>query len=205
MDIAELQRLLPHNSLRRASELPSRAVTWTLKALCGSLVQLSWGGHSAAYALAAELVTETQQAHQFCAWIRPAASGVHPPDLYRWGIDPAALPFVMLDEPLARLQATETLACSGAFSTLIVECDQHLAVAPAKRLADSAKRHQVVIVLLTPQKDSGSGPGWRLAHVQVRTERQALPNGRFCIQVCDADRPESPIHTVTVHGSTGLH
>lgn len=205
-----LQQLLPHQSLKRADELSVRQASWALSELAGQLVQLSWGRQGAAYTLAAELVLQAQQEHQFVAWVRGVTEGVYPVDLYAWGIDPAAMPFVLLDAPLARLQACETLANAAAFRVLVVECSPELSVAAAKRLADAAARHQLTILLLMPPEQTNrqgrqrsQAPGWRLTHLQLISTRQQTADARFFIRLREQDSP-MPCHCLEVAGADGL-
>jgi recombination protein RecA len=143
-----LRQLLSSGALVRGTQLTLPPRAWTYAALAGTLVELQLGG--GALTLAARLTHNAQEAREACIWVREPENGVYPPDLAACGVDLDALVFLRIAEFADMAQAAEQLLHSGAIGLVVIEVAARARprIAMLKRLADAARMHHAVVLLL---------------------------------------------------------
>jgi recombination protein RecA len=164
------------------------ASPFDLASLQGRLAELRVGHGAHAWAL--RLVWQAQRVGEPTAWVSPGSRLFFPPDAAAGGIDLAALAVVRLEEPVARLRATDLLLRSGAFGLLVLDWEG--APAPSSlivtRLVSLAQAHGTALVCLVGE--DGWGP---LVSARLEATWRREGQGRYRGEVRAAkDRRSGP-------------
>ena len=134
----------------------SDAPAFSLLELSGRLTELRHAG--AALSWVFSLVTEVQQRGELAAYVCGPGSCFYPPDALAGGIDLAALPVVLTEDPAARARAADELLRSGAFALVVVDLvnvTTRLSPALLTRLHGLVQKHHSALVFVTDERSDG--------------------------------------------------
>ncbi|MDA0373248.1 MAG: recombinase A [Planctomycetota bacterium] len=149
---------------------------WGYAEVAGRFVELCAGGSSANLTVAAGLVQDAQRQREPSAWICPAGSSFHAPDLADSGVDLDALAVVRAPDMPVALRAADELLRSGAFGMLVLDGveSRSLSMAAQVRLANLAQQHDAAFLCLCREPVVGSLASLRL---QTFFRRASSPPG----------------------------
>lgn len=200
MQADALRNLLNSGALVRGTQLTLPPRAWTYAGLAGTLVELQLGG--GALTLAARLTHSAQQAREACVWVREPDNGVFPPDLAACGIDLNALVFLRIAEFAKMAQAAEEILHSGAIGLVVVEVNRRARprVYMLKRLADAARMHHAIVLLLVARPL----PPAEAACCGARTAAVSDLRSLLRLQVLRDRRRDNWTHEEVCHGPDGL-
>ncbi len=184
--------------------------SWSLRALAGSLVELSSPGSGSAMTYACKLILEAQQSMEPTAWIIGTHYHVYPPDLAASGIDLDNLVFIRMSNIQNASRSAEILLQSGAFGLVVIDAQtlHRLREAVLMRLSRLTARHHSILLLLTEKPRHSPSLGTFVcvhghAAEYVRTEK-AVFSSECTIQ---KDKRRGPGWNIqaTSHATDGLH
>lgn len=138
--------------------------TWGYAEVAGRFVELCARGGSASLTIAADLVRDAQRQREPSAWISPASSSFHVPDLADVGVDLDALAVIRAPDMASALRAADELLRSGAFGILVLDGveSRSLSMAAQVRLANLAQQHDAAFLCLCREPVVGSLASLRL-------------------------------------------
>lgn len=208
---------------------------WSLRALCGRLVELVGGADSANVTAAGRLILQAQAAGDYTAWVATHRDVFFPPDLAAAGIDLDCLPVVWAlpaqqhavdarppvsagaapegrpttasARPAAR--AAERLLRSGAFGLVVLDLarDLDLDVVSQGRLLRLAESNDALVLILRRLRANDCYSG-SLIGVRARSSSERVGPGRFRLTITNTkDKREGPGWTTSeeLDGPPGLY
>ena len=182
---------------------------WTLRALSGSLVELSGSGSTARFTLVLQLIVDAQRQGNLVAWSIRSGESFFPPDIATAGVDLDALVVIRLNDYRSTFRANEYLLRSGAFGLLIVDIGPKIVIPQnvQVRLAGLARRHNTTLLCLTQKGVTKPSLG-PLFSVHGYVVRKTLGDNQFSCELrILKDKRRGPGWTCMeiCHGPDGLY
>jgi len=119
----------------------------------GRVVEVSEAGAFGALSALVSLLVQVQARGEQIVWVEAGTSIFYAPDLAFRGLDVGALTVVGVPDPLASLQAADSLLRSGAFGLVVIDGPGvRVDEAALGRLARLAEDRQTAVVFLTRKR-----------------------------------------------------
>ena len=181
---------------------------WTLRALSGSLIELSGKGATACLTWSSRLIVDAQLQNELVAWIVDEDDSFFPPDLGEAGVDLEALAVIRLKDDRSLFRAGEQLLKSSAFGLVIMDLHSKPWMPhPIQiRLAALAKKSNAVLLCLTRKAPTTPSMG-PLFSLRGCAGRKRIGKDRFSCELRilkDKRRGPGWMHREICYGHDGL-
>jgi recombination protein RecA len=181
---------------------------WKLRALSGSLIEVSGKDATARFIMAAKLILDAQSQKETVAWIIRRGDSFFPPDLDSAGVDLDALAVIRVGDNQSMFKVADQLLRSGAFGLIILDLLEKSWTPDfvQMRLLTLAIKYGSTVLFLTTKESTTSSLG-SLVSLHGHVLRKRTHAGSFTCEVRilkDKRRGPGWSHLEICYGQDGL-